>query len=350
MNQINDKENERRNQTQNILELLKDIDIFPSTDGETYAEFLIDGHKEIWPVQSSSTSQIIQNRFFKTYKDLPEKKNLDKALSHLIFKGRSLPSHKVYRRVGRSEDRIYIDLGDPNFKYVEVDRDGWRIVPAAPLKFTRASNTLSLPTPLSGGDIRDFRQFLNIEREADFVLVVSFMIGSLCEGREYPILILQGPQGSAKSTMSSMIKELIDPGRPVLRSLPKQKEEDLFIMGQNCHLLCFDNLSGLSAAISDSLCKISTGCGFSARKLFTNGEEFFIELSRPMIINGIDDLTARPDLSDRSLVLHLPKLSEQKRIQSSKLHQEFQALKPFILGCLLDGLSHGLNTRDQMVL
>jgi hypothetical protein len=348
MNEVKSKEEKKKNQCQRILEVLKDVTVFPSTEGDIFLEFYTSGHKETWPIDSTSVLRFLQSRYYEEYQDLPENKNVEKAISLLKFRAKGSGVEKVHRRIGRKGGHIYLDLGSEAHNFIEVDGEGWRVVSSCPLKFTRAGNTMPLPIPEAGGDIQDFKNFLNLESESDFVLILSYMIGSLYEGKEYPILILQGPQGSAKTTTSTMIKDLVDPGKPVLRSLPKQKEEELFIIGQNCHLICFDNLSGLTAAMSDSLCKISTGCGISFRKLYTNGEEFFIELSRPMIINGIDDLTSRPDLADRSIVLHLPKLSEKSRIQSSKINSDFEKSKSRLLGSLLDGLSHCLKIRETI--
>ena len=59
---------------------------------------------------------------------------------------------------------------------------------------------LALPIPERGGSIDDLRQLLNVPNENDWVLVVSWLLGALRPERPYPVLVLQGEQGSAKST------------------------------------------------------------------------------------------------------------------------------------------------------
>jgi hypothetical protein len=49
-------------------------------------------------------------------------------------------------------------------------------------------------------------------------------------------MVVGGEQGTAKSTRSALLRSVIDPGRPTLRSLPRN-EHDLFIAARNRHVL-----------------------------------------------------------------------------------------------------------------
>ena len=64
-------------------------------------------------------------------------------------------------------------------------------------------------------------------------------------------------------------------------------------------------MSGLQPWLSDTLCRLSSGGGFSVRSLWTNNDEVLFEAARPAILNGIDDIITRPDLADRSLFVTL---------------------------------------------
>src|SRR5262249_8630505 len=52
----------------------------------------------------------------------------------------------------------------------------------------------------------------------------------------YPVLVLSGEQGSAKSTFSELLRALIDPNTAPLRALPRE-DRDLFIAANNGHVL-----------------------------------------------------------------------------------------------------------------
>ena len=114
----------------------------------------------------------------------------------------------------------------------------------------------------------------------------------------YPVLVLSGEQGSAKSTFSKILRALLDPNAAPLRALPRE-DRDLFIAATNSHLLTFDNVSGLPSGISDTLCRLATGGGFAVRQLYTDQDEVIFDAPRPVILNGIEDIVTRPDLADR---------------------------------------------------
>lgn len=63
-----------------------------------------------------------------------------------------------------------------------------------------------------------------------------------------------------------MLRSLLDPNTAPLRALPRE-DRDLFIAANNGHVLAFDNISGLSGWISDTLCRLATGGGFAVRQL-----------------------------------------------------------------------------------
>ena len=161
-----------------------------------------------------------------------------------------------------------------------------------------------LPTPEKGGSIDTLRHFLNVQDAQDFVLVVAWALAALRDAGPYPVLVLSGEQGSAKSTFSTILRSLLDPRTAPLRALPRE-ERDLFITATRSHVLAFDNVSGLPPWISDALCRIATGGGFAVRQLYTDQEEVLLDAARPVILNGIEDIVTRPDLADRAIFLTL---------------------------------------------
>lgn len=102
--------------------------------------------------------------------------------------------------------------------------------------------------------------FLNVQSDQDFVLVVAWALAVLRNKGPYPALVLSGEQGSAKSTFSAILRALLDHSTAPLRALPRE-DRDLFIAASNGHVLTFDNVSGLPAWISDTLCRLATGGG-----------------------------------------------------------------------------------------
>ena len=125
-----------------------------------------------------------------------------------------------------------------------------------------------------------------------------------------------------------------------MRALPRE-DRDLFIAASNGHVLAFDNVSGLPAWISDTLCRLATGGGFAVRQLYTDQDEVLFDAARPVILNGIEDIVTRPDLADRAVFLTLEPIPEERRRPEAELWAAFEAERPRILGVLLDAVVEG---------
>jgi hypothetical protein len=78
------------------------------------------------------------------------------------------------------------------------------------------------------------------------------------------------------------------------------------------------------------------------RQLYTDQDEVLFDASRPVILNGIEDIVTRPDLADRALLLTLEPIPEERRRPEAKLWTAFEAARPRILGALLDAVALGL--------
>ena len=121
-----------------------------------------------------------------------------------------------------------------------------------------------------------------------------------------------------------------------------REDRDLFIAASNGHVLAFDNVSGLPAWISDTLCRLATGGGFAVRQLYSDQDEVLFDAARPVILNGIEDIVTRPDLADRAVFLTLEPIPEERRRPEQELWAAFEAERPRILGVLLDAVAKGL--------
>jgi hypothetical protein len=327
-----------------LIELAQETELFHAPDGTGFADLDIKGHRETWPIRAKGFRRWLARGFFEATGGAPNCEALQSALNVIEAKAHfDAPEHAVHIRVGGLDERLYLDLADEKWRAIEIDAQGWRVIENPPVRFRRAAGMKALPIPVSGGSVNRLRPFLNVKSDADFVLVVACALAALRNRGPYPVLAFSGEQGSAKSTVSAMVRALTDPNTAPLRALPRE-DRDLFIAASNGHVLAFDNVSGLPAWISDTLCRLSTGGGFAVRQLYTDQDEVLFDAARPVILNGIEDIVTRPDLADRALFLTLEPISEEKRRPEQILWAEFEKERPAILGALLDAVSHGLRT------
>lgn len=94
----------------------------------------------------------------------------------------------------------------------------------------------------------------------------------------------------------------------------------------------------------------STGAGFGTRELYSDADETLFWAARPIILNGITDLAVRSDLLDRSLLVTLPRIPDDRRQTEARFWAAFQAAAPSILATLLDGVSASLGGHRGVIL
>ena len=152
--------------------------------------------------------------------------------------------------------------------------------------------------PEAGYSIDELRPFVNLVSEDEALLVVAWLVAALRERGPYPILILNGEQGSGKTSLCRFLRSLVDPAAPAIQGPPKD-ERDLVVAAQNAHVLALDNLSRLSPEMSDGLCRLASGAGIATRMLHTDRDENVFDGARPIILNGIPALAERPDFNER---------------------------------------------------
>ncbi len=335
-------EEERQSQTQadRLYLIGLEADIFLDQNGIAWATFQQGDHYETRQLRKKSFKAWLLQRYReKEGKILTNTQALQSVIDTLENEARKRPKQKIYTRVAHIGDKTYLDLANDRWEIVEISKDGWRVIEGnKDIKFKRTEGMEALPIP-EEGDLNSIAKYLNIE-EKEIILLLSFIIGCYSEG-PYPILVLQGEQGSGKSTLTRILKKLIDPNTAELKILP-DNERDLMIIAVNNYLLTFDNLAGISPKVGDGLSRLATGGGMSLRALYTDDEEMILEAKRPIILNGIDVGIERHDLLDRAILIQLPRLNEWERIDEATFWGSWEKERPQILGGLLNVLSAGL--------
>lgn len=329
-------------QAQILIALADDAQLFHSPEGEAYAQVSVDEHRETWILRNRGFRRWLLRKFYQVYGKPPRAQALQDAIGVLEAKAQyEGPEVPLFVRVGGYGDRIYIDLCDSKWQAVEISPQGWRVIADQPVQFRRAKGMQALPQPKPGGSIALLREFINVGDDKNWILCASWLVAACRPKGPYPILILQGEQGSAKSTMVRFLRRIIDPSSALVRTPPRE-DRDLLIAAANSWVLAYDNLSGVSPWLSDSLCRLATGGGFSTRELYTDSDEVFFDAMRPVVLNGIDHLAERADLADRAVILNLPHIETKDRKDEAQLYANFERDLPQILGALFTAVSAAL--------
>ena len=147
--------------------------------------------------------------------DKSEKLYLWRLYTKLCFDGtNSLQLLRKIVSIHRKLYRLYLCLHNRESEVVEVDSNGWRVIPemTADVLFENPGMMKPLFRPERGGSISELREFVNVSKE-HFMLVVGWLLVALnVKGTmDCPILWINAPKGTGKTTATKYLKRLIDP-------------------------------------------------------------------------------------------------------------------------------------------
>jgi hypothetical protein len=295
-------------------------ELFHARDGQAFADLKIGGHRECLPIRSNEFRRWLERRHYESTGRMPTSTAVCSVVRMLECRAHEGPEHEVYIRVAHHDGRIYLDLADDRRRVVEVGPDGWRVIDNPPVHFLRGPELRPLPVPETAGSIEMLRSLINVDDDAFFV-AVAWLLDAFRAGYEHPILVIEGAEGSAKSTLLAILKALVDPANEPTPGLPRSERELLREAGTR-YLRAYDNVPAISTAMSNALCRLVTAGGL------------------PIVMASIERMVLRRDLADRCVFVTCdPKQSCQPR---SMLFAEIERSLPKILGVILDVLSHGL--------
>jgi hypothetical protein len=342
---------EKVSQSNQILQLADDIELFHSSDRTPFACVEVGEHKEVHPVNSKSFRDYLSYQFYQEDGKSPSSQALQDALNSLSGKAKfEGKTQDVHIRLAAFNEKIYLDLCNDEWQIIEIDADGWQIIEAshAPVRFRRTKAMQSLPMPTTNGDIGKLKSFLNVD-DKNLTLILAWLINCFRPDYPFPILLISGEQGSAKSTASKVLRELVDPSIAPFRSAPRD-ERDLIIAATNAWICAFDNLSSVPNSLSDGFCRIATGGSLATRTLYTDDDETIFTAKRPIILNGIGNIASRSDLLDRALLIKLESIPKERRKTERGFWADFEKEKDSIFSALISAVSFALKNINSTAL
>jgi len=337
-------------QASQLVQLADAIELFHDPEGHPYATVEIDGHFENWSLRRKGFKDWLAREFYRQHEQVPNSQAMNDAIN--VLSGRALydgDEHKVHVRSGYgANEEIYVDLGNVDWQAVKITGGRWAIIKQSPIKFIRSKGTLPLPTPTRGHRLGELRQFLNVGDD-QWPLMAAWLVAAVRPEGPYPLCVLGGEQGTAKSTVTRILKKLVDPSKADLRPPPRDGR-DLAIGASNSRVLAFDNLSWIPDWLSDGLCRLSTGGGFATRQLYSDADEILFDLQRPVILNAIEELGGRGDLLDRSMLIALEQIPDEQRRTEREFWSAFNIAYPGMLGALYDAVSMAIRNFQNVTL
>lgn len=329
-----------------LAETLEGVKFFADKNNRDvfFAEFLNDDEKtEFVHLNSERFRSFLYAKSFEIA-DEETALNPGEAVQQLQY---LLLHHKWYdevevniRTCGNLNDGIEYDLQRDDQQTVQITAEGWEIAPKEN-KFVVPKISLPqvMPKRTTSSPLELLKPFVNVIGDM-FVIFVVWLIQAFSCGSHHALLVL-ADRGSGKSTLSKIIKKLIDPCNFEVSTIPNKKD-DLVILLYNSFLCCFDNISSISAETSDVFCGAITGTSVAKRALYKDSELTITNLHNTIVINGIGVVPGKDDLAERMLILKLKKLSSTELKTDGNIWQNFDNALPEILGAIFNTLSKAM--------
>src|SRR5262249_52598268 len=98
------------------------------SDGTAYATVTVHGRRETLPVQSAEFKRWVAANHFQHTGEVVEGKAVADAVALIEANTHQRrTTNRVFRRIGRDGDTIFVDLCDPFGSVVKITADGWTV-------------------------------------------------------------------------------------------------------------------------------------------------------------------------------------------------------------------------------
>jgi hypothetical protein len=236
--------------------------LFKDQYGVCYGWLDTSGHKEVIKIESGKFKRLLVKLYYDNVGTVPKQSTIDGwAQMFHAFADFERTIHPLSLRVAWYDNCIYYDLTNDSCSCVKITPQGWQIEDKTPIPMFTRYNQIPQVTPLREYPADIFDQFLsltNLKHIDDKLLLMVYIVTLFIPDIPHAMLVLHGEKGSAKSTLQTLIKLLVDPAKPRLLTVYKDLKEFIQQLAHN-HVAFYDNLKHTPQWLSDEACKAVTG-------------------------------------------------------------------------------------------
>ena len=119
-----------------LLNIATAAQLFHASDGTGFADLIIDGHRETWPLRGKRFQAWLRQHYYERTWDAPSPAAINAALNALEAQAQfDGPQRKVSLRLAEHDGLIYLDLADEFWRCIELGANRWRIADDPPVRF-----------------------------------------------------------------------------------------------------------------------------------------------------------------------------------------------------------------------
>ena len=309
------------------------------------------GTLEALPIESKELKDYMTRYLVDEYGLILNRNSWETVKSYVLGDIPSSVFTNKANRIAIKDGAIYYDLHneyDEVLSYIEIKDGDWSIQHGDTEIFwwNQFSKEQVLPDKKQG-DYLLLKKYLNL-REEDMILALVYIASCFIPGYQHPIFNISGEQGTGKSTISKIIKALLDPVKGSSLSNFSDGKDGLQMQLAQFYLTVFDNTENLKPSLNSVFCQAVTGGVTYKRKFYAQDTLIPTELRSIVILNGITSGIRKEDLLSRTVfveTLPLPAYGE-----ANKIEEEFKEDLPKILGGVLTVVAKALQIKTEVKL
>ncbi len=331
-----------------VQEIMEPMTLFCDADNpeQVYVKWLRKDHMEICALEDRKLQAFLSEQY-RLRENLQYAPNLKTVLrvyeNQAILKERT---EALHQRIAGTAGYMEYFLADKNWKRVIIKPGGWNISNTGIYNFLKPASTQEQVLPAEQGNLALLDAYINLPPR-ELQLFKIHLIQLFMPHSTHLAMVLNSSKGTGKSTLSRIIRELIDPCLAGICSTPKSYHDFENLLA-NENLCILDNTAIFSEEISNLLAAAITGTSVTRRKLYTNREQVVSRLKTALVVNGIEIISPKSDLCERSLCYQLQKIEQKNRRTDTEFWNAFQCDKPQILAGVFDTISKAMCMKQEL--
>jgi hypothetical protein len=111
-----------------LISLATKADLYHSPDGTGFADIIVDGHRQTWPIKSKAFRRWLARGYYEFCQSAANSEAMTSALNVIEAKAHFDGNQRPFLRVGGGDGKLYLDLCNDEWRAIEIDADGWRRV------------------------------------------------------------------------------------------------------------------------------------------------------------------------------------------------------------------------------
>jgi len=325
-----------------LWDLASGIRPFSTPEGQAFAQIGagLDAARSL-PLHSSAFRDHLLNLHLSHESYPPSGYALRRVIRDLEGQSRNEASHEgptpVHHRIAPSGRSIVLDMANPQGQVIEITAAGYEIKLNRPFPFRQTSGQLPLPTPAPATPepFAELQSLLRLNSQ-NFQKVRDWLLTAARPTGPYPILILDGPSASGKSTAARILRALLDPHAAPFAPHP-HTERQVLKDAHHYRVLAYDHITHLPPRLQDALARVSTGAGLQIRE--SSRDPVNLTVRTPVILTANENWKPRADLESRAVHIQLAAIPESEQLPERQILDRAEELLPSLLAALCQAIA-----------